>query len=160
MSIILSSKNTYQSSISTYKQRRRDYRKKHGSDSEIFKKLSSHAKGRIEALRRNIKLIERRNKIIKTVDDSVFEFIGVSAKNSVGKKDIDTTLAKNLFVRYCIERGIVASQLAEFIGLKNSADVSRYRLSFIRSFKTNPENREMWYRFKDFVKEYLMKQAA
>lgn len=156
----LGSKNRYQQCIHMYLKRREEYKNKYGKTSKRYLQLSKGIQRKLDIWRGAIRRIEKRDVRIKSIDDRVLEFIGKSAYNSVGTKDELVILARNLFIRYGIENGIQGVFLADYVNLKFRQDASRYRLQFIRSFPKNRNNKEIWYRFQEFMNRDNIKIAA
>lgn len=155
----MKTKNHYQTCISIYLKRRNEVKWKHGSKSLYYKEYSKKINIKINNWRRTIKLIEKINSELKRIDKLVKSFTGFSAKNSVRNKHKDIILSKNIFVKYTVESGVLATYISDWIGLKCRTD-NRYRLEFTRSFKTNAENKEAWYRFNEFINNSNFQQAA
>lgn len=147
-----STKNGYQKALFIYLKRKEDYKLKYGATSVKYKSLACKLNSKIDTYRKAIRIIERRHIKIISIADEVTNFIGKSPLKSAENKDPLIMIAKFLFIRYAIESGIQGSYLTSYLGYKRSKTPCMLRMEFIRSFDTNPKNKEMWHRFKDFIK--------
>ena len=105
-------------------------------------------------LRKSIKRQEDRNNKLHEINKYVRHFTGYSVQNLGGftGNNRELNFAKNLFYKYCLENGIQGNFVAKFCGMKTTETVSKRRLVFTRSFKTNSYNKEQYHLFLEFIK--------
>lgn len=145
----------------TYTKRIAAAKEKYGVTSPYYRKLYKKLNSKRANWRRTIKLIEKRKTEMVRIDKLVEDFTGFSAKNSVGNKDKNIVLAKNLFMKYAMESGLqAATTLSQWVGLKITKHGNRCRLEFMRTFKRHPENLAAWHRFKEYIQQLEQQQAA
>ena len=158
-------KNQYEQKISVYKQRRKVIQEKFNyingkSASPEYHKAVKTLNTKIRSWQRQVKRIEQRDLQIKNLDKSVFDFIGISVKDSMEFHDTETSYARLLFYKRGMETGLNGKLLSEYVGAKDSGLASKNRLRFTRSFKFNKENLDMWHRFKNFIINNQLEIAA
>lgn len=137
--------------IWTYQNRRKEYKIKYGATSQTYKKLSKGITLAVWNMNRKVRRIDIQANKLKELKAKITEFIGISPDDRNGGAQFQ--LARKLYYRYGLEEGIGGRYLRVYIGDTNSRKPGQLRLKFIRSFQKKPENREMWYRFKEFMKK-------
>lgn len=146
-------KNSLQRQLSVYKARREKLKAEHGRTPLYAKKVKkiNSAIGNLTVSIRKVDAIEDR---MRVVNERVKEFTGVSVwkVGKTGKPEVKQ--AKNLFYRECSEMGIAGGYQAIFCGINRKISPTQQRMAFIRSFKTKPENRDLWRRWKVFLSEF------
>ena len=65
--------------------------------------------------------------------------------------------ARMIFYKYCIDNGLMSSELARFVGVGKVRTVTDGRRRFTRSFKTHPKNKEMYHRFQMWMNDNPMR---
>ena len=85
------------------------------------------------------------------IGNLVSTFMGMNVRSSRNSTDPKMEVARCIFFRYCLEEGVPGDYLAEYTGYKDRELASTKRKAFINSFKTTPENKELWMRFKEYV---------
>jgi len=151
-------KNEIQSKIWTYVKRREQLRLKYGVEErkkapEEYKKAVKTINNRLDLWRRKMVDIDKRRIQTIAIANAVACFTGFDVKNSVDKKTNDYNISRSLFIKYGMESGITGVLLAEYVGTTNRSYASNVRLSFTRSFATNPDNRELYKRFLKHINE-------
>jgi hypothetical protein len=138
------------------KHRRQKSKEIHGPDSERYREISRRATRTLENCKAKIRRIDElagRNELMKVVDRALGEFIGVSIRDMSSTCRVRSVLlARNLFYKYCMEHGIKGRDAAQYCRCAKLDSASKQRMRFTRSFSTNPENRDMWHRFQEFMK--------
>lgn len=160
-------KNRYEQALWTYLKRREDLRKQYG---EKWRKNPEYSKRvmlmsrRIDSIKGQIKRIERRNETINQIGWAVQEFLCIPSYPSnkahksrlhfsIKRHEKEFEIARQILYKYGMENGIQGVFISAYVGAKDPCTASRGRLSFTRSFVSKPENRELWHRFKNFIKE-------
>lgn len=153
-------KNNYQQRLHVYNERREEARKKYGGTPEYAKRVEK-INSMIWRCNRALKNIEKYEEKLREINSQVREFLGVSVY-MVGNCGSNRVLndAKNVFHRHCMENRIPCSYIAKFCGLKKPETPAVQRKAFIRSFATNTHNRELWYRWKEFLQREELQMAA
>ena len=139
---MLKDKNAYDKMLHEYERRIRNHIE-----------ATTRLRRKVRILKKSIKRQEDRNNKLHQINKYVRQFTGHSVQNIGGftgnKKELN--LAKNLFYKYCLENGIQGNFVAKFCGMKYTDTVSKGRLNFTRSFKTNQYNKEQYHRFLEFI---------
>ena len=142
----MKTKNHYQRYIAEYLKRRERYKQRHGHTSITIQT-------KIDNWRQCLRRIERRERLLAQYDAIVKSYMEVSVKNSANYRTGIYAKARCLFYKYCMENGVRASDIARYCGCMDIRTPSVRRLKFTRSFATNSENKELWHRFKQFIKQ-------
>jgi predicted nucleic acid-binding Zn-ribbon protein len=129
-------KAVYQRRIWTYKKRRK-----------IFKNRISELTKKISQWNNEVRRIERTQDKLKKISKSVNDYFNVDISSK--KMDDKHKLARAVYYKISIESKIQGKLVSEYIGrFKKTAGAGR--LSFTRSFKTIPKNREAYFNFKKY----------
>ena len=151
-------KNRYQQKIHTYEERRQRLREKYGYTpgrvipgyGEAVRNLTN----KISRWKRAIKRIEERQAKLELIAGRTELFYeGITLKNSAHSHKPEVCMARKLFYKYALEHGCRSRDAAVYVGGKQPQWPATKRLQFTRSFKTQPENRELWHRFLKHMKE-------
>lgn len=150
-------KNDYESMLYTYIHRRsvmytRWLLKPDFNYLEKSKKIRSKIKVCIAAIRK----FQKRQETMETANECMKQFLGINMKrvgSHVGTNKIKQQ-AKSIFYKYLLEKGIKASYIGPFCGMKHSDTITRNRRAFNKSFSSNDLNRENYHRFLKYIKEY------
>lgn len=151
----------YQRIISEYKSRRNKIRQEFIVDGiaiwnkeqgkveygKRVKKINHRIKICKDAIRR-IEVIEE--KLIKS-DNLVYEYTGVKIRNNVSQTKIAKD-ARKIFYRHVLELGIDSRRICDYLHIKDIHTPTNSRMAFIRSMSSNKANKELWYRWKQFIK--------
>jgi hypothetical protein len=156
---IAKSKHDYQKYISTYLQRREIIRKKfnviNGNSACIeYHEAVKNINKKIQNWRKQIRRIKKREKLIKELDNKIIEFMGASVKNTIYKNDKISNISRFIFYKYGLESGINGILLSQYVGSKRKELAGNGRKRFNKSFIKNEYNKEIWYRFKEFINKY------
>lgn len=141
---MLKNKNAYEKMYHEYKKRIQQHK-----DSVKF--LTK----KVRVLKKIITLREKRQEKLRTSASYIKDFFEVNVHKiggNIGRKK-NEQIAKSVFYKYCIENGIRGSYIADYCGLKCKETPCKQRKCFTRSFKTNPENKEIYHRFLIYVKQ-------
>jgi hypothetical protein len=160
----LATKNRYQQSIAEYTKRRNKVQERFDvvagrKAPDGYYKAVSNIDRKIKMWKQALRRIEKQENSIKQLDKLIIEFVGLSVKDSSHKRTKQYNIARAIFYRHGMEAKISSRCMVEYTGMK-CGKVWRSRILFIRSFKTNLYNREMWYRWKEFSQRDDLKQAA
>lgn len=142
-------RGTYLTKIFEYRKRREEYRKNYKGDVAIYKteRYILYTK-RISQWTKEIKRIETRKRKILKIINAVNKYFWVDIRTRSTKKDV--VLARKIYFKIGLEMRICGTHLTRAIG-RTHKDVATYnRNSLIKSFKTNPENREVFHNFKKY----------
>lgn len=142
----MKTKNNYQQYICTYIKRRVEFKKKYGY-------ASKRIQAKIDIWRKAIRRFEKRELALKKMDAAIRSFLNVSVFNSTHFRKGMYAKARCLFYKHCLENGIRASDVARYCGCKDINVPTKRRILFTQSFATNPENKELWHRFKQFINQ-------
>lgn len=156
---ICRTKNQYQQRLFLYNQRRDEVRKKYSGTPEYAKRVAT-INQMIWNCNRALKNIEKYEAKLEAIDKLLKEFIGRSVWKRGSSYDKTVIDAKNVFYRHCMEHRIPCSYIAKYCGLSKSETPAIQRKVFIRSFATNTHNRELWYRWKEYLQREDLAIAA
>lgn len=146
----------YYTMIWEYEKRREKEWAKNGKSSTAAKNMSR----KIKIWKQQIVRIDKRNNQIMAIGNAVTYFTGNNVKNSGGMQGVKKLwLARSIFYKYCLEKGIAGNFLREYTGDTSPQTPGRLRKSFTKSFSTHPDNRERYHRFKLYVK-YLQENGS
>ena len=98
-----------------------------------------------------IEIEVRQRAHIVWLGNQVAIFSGYNVKEAIGSKLPEMKRIRGLFFKFGLEHGMVGKLMGEYVGTKNPNTPSRIRSEFTQSFKKTPENKELYYRFKEFV---------
>lgn len=151
-----SDKNKLQHNIWIYKQRRENIRKRYGVINgmlapEAYKHSVFNINRKIRSWQHMIRDIDKNNNKLIAVANYLALFCGANVKNSVKNTSPQYRVAKAIYAKYMLENGMSATLVAEYMGFSRGDSVARLRMSFTESFKTDAENRELYYRFKNYM---------
>lgn len=152
----MKSRAYYQRSIWKYEQRREEMRKKYGpwgsgKTLQLTRKISMW--------RVQMRRIDKRDAILEHITEMVNEYFGVKIQSS--SMDDRHKYARKIYYKYGIECRIQGVFVSNFIGRTNQHTASDSRLRFTRSFKSNPENKEAYHRFKNWIEsDHNLKNVA
>lgn len=146
-------RSEYVSHIWEYKKRRNVVAKRIIADRKQVTQLQK----KINRWANQIKIIDKRNDKIKSIDNAIKDFLGVSVKGrgiDTSSKNTHLQLAKKIFYKYGIEQGINGAFLCKYTDTTNPYSASRSRILFTQSFQDNKENSEMYHRFLAHLKRH------
>jgi len=135
-----------------YEQRREQLLKKFGGTAQYSTKVKQIQRT-IDQYKAAIKRIDARTTKVIAIGNALAYFSGHNVKNS-SRSRLIPRYVKGIFFKYGMENGITGSLLAEYVGTGSTGYPSETRMWFTRSFKTNPEYREQYKRFSEFIKTY------
>lgn len=95
---------------------------------------------------------KKRNQVI-AIGNYVAYFTGINVKGTVSNQNPRWKEARGLFYKYCLENGISATFVAEYVGACRGDIVARGRINFTKKFSTNPEVKQRWLTFKKYIEE-------
>lgn len=150
-----------QMNIAEYERRRQKVKEKYGRTSE-YKQRVKKIQTKIGGWNRDIKRIDERNNKIRAIGNALSTFIGYNVKDMGGEDSsyggfITNTLMQTanlaacIFSKYGMENGIAGNFLSEYMN-RPSVTASRLRLSFTRSWTKDPTKKDMYLRFKEYIK--------
>lgn len=145
------SKSGYQTAIWEYEKRIKDLPSKFKPGCFYYRHHMERMKYKIQMWGTAIKRIEKRDKRIVKIDSSLKEFLGFSVRKSAENDMKELILARDIFCKYAMEHRIEGNFLADYIGYKVKTKPSRDRLRFTRGFEKNPESRDLYKRFKEYM---------
>lgn len=130
---------------------RRSYKTKNDYQQilHIYLKRRQKLQQKIDQCRKALKIINKYEDRLRTINEHVKQFTGVSVWQAKACKKPDVVQAKNIFYREALESGISGSYIAKFCGLKNPRCVTVQRRRFIRK----PETKQLWRRWKSYISE-------
>jgi len=141
-------KNQYEAMIYTYMQRKNRYKKMDKVKyADRIKKLAQ----RIKVWRMQIYRLEKRYKLINDLIKSINTFFDVNIRSR--KMDTTHKLARNIFYKYGMENRLRGMWLSSAIGRVNKKTASGCRMNFTRSFKSHPQNKIYFIKFREFQLE-------
>lgn len=144
-------KNDYVTNIHTRRGRIEKYKTLYGENSKRFEKQQKINLRQIEIAQRKIDKIKEQEERVRFLADKIKDFLDLPRW---GYKVKLTLLAKRLFYRWGAENGIRFTYLQIYAGSKPSSPCgASARMLFIKKCQVNPEQRELWERFKLFMKE-------
>jgi len=132
----MKTKNDYQKYIHVYVKRREEYKIK----GRNFKPLTT----KIAGWKKQIKRIEVKESIMKTVDTQITVFLGLSPKTG-------ETIPRRFFYRWCLENGVNSLYIRQYLGITSKTIISRGRMNLIRNKKQN----ELYKRFLKYIEDGL-----
>lgn len=107
--------------------------------------------------RQLVKLDKIRDNIV-FLETTIKQFFGKSIKY-VNVPDHILSIPHCIYFKFGIEQGLSGTHLSEHIRFEKIWNASRYRKEFTNSLQTNPENKELWLRFKKFYERRLEAEA-
>lgn len=134
-------KNYYQQLISIYGKRRDEIKERYGGRSGRTTVITN----RIKWWRQAITRVEARTARVKELYSHVTEFLGESPRTSIE--------GRQLYYKWGLENRIKGVDLASYIGFRGHDTAGRLRKRFTLSFATKPANRELYQRFKLFLRD-------
>jgi hypothetical protein len=146
-------KNEYRHLIDIYEQRRADVEKQLKEATQAYIERRRRMSLKIKVWKRAIRRIEHREKRVRDLANSVRDFTGIGVRYSfpsVGRKMVE---ARGLFYKYGLESGLRAKDLAAYTGCKGVGTPSRCRRTFTRNMVSSPKLRDLWDRFKIYMKD-------
>lgn len=138
-------KNHYQILISIYVNKRERYKERLGSTSEEYLKKRNTINKKLKTWRNLLSRVSKRDEKTKLIYTAVGEFLGNPPETS--------REGKGIFVKYAMENQLEGAFIGPYIKCTSPKLIYRARLSFTRSFKKYPENKELYHRFKLFMKD-------
>lgn len=118
-----------------------------------YKKKAKKINNKIRQWQHTIKMVERRTNQLIAIANELAYYTCINVRNSIDKITPEYRKARNIYYKYCLEIGIPATLIAEYVGASRGDVVARGRLSFNRSFEKHPENRELYVRFRDYIND-------
>lgn len=121
------------------------------------KKSAKSSKRKARDLKKQMEKLDIIIAKIRSLGNFTAMFTGYNVKNRVERANRGAIksyeykgllLAKVLFYKYGLEHKIPRNDLREYIGIKRVHQPTDYRREFTKSFKSHPENKETWMRFK------------
>lgn len=169
MTSLIKKRNKYYKWAWMYEKRREDLRVKLGLQYNLpptkavahlpeYKKRAAIFTKKIKQWKYSLRQIDKRRDSIVFLEKSVKLFTGSSVRGNA-KVVQGAKLAKSIYYKFGIENGLRGKDLMEHIGGKRELQPMEYRRSFTQSFHTNPENKELWLRFKKFYERRLEAEA-
>lgn len=144
-------KKTYVSGIYTRKLRLEKYRKLYGDDPE-FKKREEQLLHKIAFGEKRVREIGLQEKMARKLGRNVAEFLLLKVRG--GYKVKLSRIGKRLFYRWGAENGIQLRHLQIYAGaIPTSPAAAQMRMRFIKDCQNDPIQRDLWERFKIFMKE-------
>jgi hypothetical protein len=155
-----SDKAKLKKNVLEYKRRRNILRERWGivngrAVPEGYTQAAHNLNTKIKVWKNAMDAIDKRNNQLLAISNAMSLFLGVNVKNSNLNTAPRWKLGRFIFYKYCLEVGLSATLVAEFTGASTAYSISRARRSFTASFANNPSNREMYYRFKTYIEDYL-----
>lgn len=129
-----------------YQKRRLVLKEQHGNFSGKTKRITK----KISSWNLQIRRIDKRNKFLNELIDSVNEYFDVDIRSS--RMDGKHKLARKVYYKYAMEKRIQGTFVSKMINRKNIHTASEGRLRFTRSFKSNPENKKIYHNFVNYIK--------
>jgi hypothetical protein len=141
----------YQSMIWEYEKRRDVMREKYGIRTPEYKEAVRNIRRKLNGWRCQIRRIDKRNEQINALIKAVNQYFNVKIEGSKGCQK--TVTARYVFYKYGLEKKLyrtMGTHLSEAIN-RNKREAYRRRLSFTKSFKTNPQNKQAYHNFKNYI---------
>lgn len=142
---MVKTKNEYQQLIHIYVARSKAMRKKHGYGTPEHRASIVGINKKLKTWRSQIWALNKREAKLKELYKNVTEFIGFPPTSSLE--------AKYIYIKWGMEHGLRGTYLGRYIQVKNLKGVSEMRKRFTLSFAKYPERRELYQRFKLFIKD-------
>lgn len=121
-------------------------------DNTKYNKASKGITTKIKIWNKQIKAIDKKSKEVARLYRIVAQFVGygfirrrVRGEHKIGKA---------IYYKYGMESGMQAIDLRQYIGMSREGQPWQYRIWFNKSFDTNPEYRDIWNRFKQYIEQY------
>lgn len=111
------------------------------------KKINHRIKVCKDAIRR---ILVYENKL-RIIDNLIIDYLGVSVVKNKKQNKLSQD-AKKIFYKHCIESQIPTIRISDYVGLKDNHTPTNSRRIFTRSFSTNKANKELWHRWKKYLK--------
>lgn len=146
-------KNEYRHLIDIYEKRRSELEQQLKEATKVYIDRRRKMSVKIKVWKRAIRRIEYREERVRNLALSVREFTGIGVRYSfpsVGRKVVE---ARGLFYKYGLESGLRAKDLAAYTGCKGVGTPSRCRRTFTRNMVNSPKLRDLWDRFKIYMKD-------
>lgn len=107
---------------------------------------------KIAVFRKAIRRIEAKERYMHSIRVKIIEFNGIDVRKLPSKIwDKEKVKTRRSFYKYCLEHGCRGNEIASFLGFKLSGSITRKRLVFTKSFKTNKDNLNFWHKFTQFM---------
>src|ERR1700690_3422072 len=129
-------KAAYKKHIWTYKKRR-----------QSLKRKQRLIKNKISQWPNEVRRIESKQGHLEKIVKAVNKYFNVDIMLRTNKGDY--ALARNIYYKSAIESKLQGKIVGEFIG-RSKKIAGESRLNFQRSFKTNPEFKEVYHNFKKY----------
>ena len=129
-------KAAYKKHIWTYKKRRQSLKRK--------QRLITN---KISQWQNEVRRIESKQGHLEKIVKAVNKYFNVDIMLRTNKGDY--ALARNIYYKLAIESKLQGKIVGEFIG-RSKKIAGESRLNFQRSFKTNPEFKEVYHNFKKY----------
>jgi len=140
------------SHIEMYRRRRKEYEDRYkATNPEQYRKLCKSIWRAMDNWRRQIKRLDEKEKVVKSLYTKVKEFTGYYPSGTT--RDKRRVLARGLYYKWGMENGIPGNYLRMQAGHTRVLTPSNTRMKFTRSLSTSPENRTIWKNFKKFMEE-------
>lgn len=144
-------RKSYYIKIWVYKKRREDYRQQ-GKKEQVYKTSRKIAQWKYQIGR-----IDKRNSIINDLILTVNEYFELDIRLRVYNKKYN--LARNIFYKYGMEHRLEGTVLARSLGRTRGKTAGECRLRLTKSFRSNPEIKEIYHRFRLFMEINAQKAA-
>jgi len=115
----------------------------------IYRKRRANLTKKISQWQNQIKRIDVRNSKQYALQKAINDYFQVDIKTRI--MDTKHKLARNCYYKYGMENGFEGVFLSKAIGRKRPSTASENRLKFTRSFKTNPQNKQAYHNFKNYI---------
>jgi hypothetical protein len=144
-------KKHYQSLIWKYEKRRQAVRDKYKRGTPEYRKGTKQLTIKISRWKQQIRRIDARTDIASKIYLRINEFFETDIRIYNGSPT--HALAIKCFYKYGIEFGLSGRFLGKFLNRKSLNMGSELRLRLTRSFKTNPDNRNIYHKLKSYINE-------
>lgn len=156
-------KNGYQKIIWTYSKRRDEIRVQYKGrlKTKEYSQRVLAINNKIITCRHAIKRYEVKEKKLNELNLIVLKFIDINVRslpNIIGntKDAVRKNLARKIFCKYAIDVLLLRPKdVSDYLGFSriNRTQAGTVRIRFNRSFKTNKDNKEMYHRFLNYIKQ-------
>lgn len=151
-------KNVMVSRRHTYISRREAIRKKfdwkRGMETSLeYKRAVRKINYKLSYWTRCMTEIDKRRNQLVAMANYVAYFTGINVKESAHIQLHRWREARNIFYKYSLENGISATLAAEYVGASRGDVAARARIAFTRTFEKNPENKQKYMNFKQYIED-------
>lgn len=138
-------KNYYQRQINKYVNKREKYKSLLGEKSPDYLAKRVLITKKLRGWRECLRKISKRHDSAIRIYNGVEEFLG--------QKPYSSEEGRALFIKWGMEHHLEGAFLANFIHHSNPSLVYRIRSNFTKSFQKHRENKELWDRFRLFMRD-------